>query len=163
MTMRTSEDGRRLMHHYEGCKLKAYPDPATGGAPWTIGYGDTGPSVVPGLIITQAEADRRFANRLSREFEPGVLKALKHPVSQHQFDAMVSLAYNIGLANFRSSTLLKMVNAGDSIGAADQFLRWDKANKKSMLGLKRRRMAERSLFIGNPVAVALLDGAAVAA
>lgn len=161
--MQTSTDGQKLMHHFEGCVLKAYPDPATGGAPWTIGYGDTGPSVVPGLIITQAEAERRFAARLAKEFEPGVMKAVTADVTQAQFDAMVSLAYNIGLANFRSSTLVKMVNAGDALGAADQFLRWDKANKKPMLGLKRRRTAERSLFLGKPVAIAIRDGAAVAA
>jgi lysozyme len=153
--MQTSPDGIALMHYFEGCRLTAYPDPATGGKPYTIGYGDTGPDVVPGLTITQDEANIRFAKRLAREFEPGVNAAVHRDLEQRQFDGLVCLAYNIGLANFRSSTLLRKLNAGDIDGASAQFLVWDKAAGRSMLGLRRRRVAERALFDGMSVSLAL--------
>lgn len=146
--MNTSKNGIQVMHFFESCRLTAYPDPATGGAPWTIGWGDTGPSVVPGLKITQAEADARFANRLTAEFEPGVLSKITRAATQGQFDALVCLAYNIGLRNLGSSTLLRKFNEGDVAGAADQFSVWNKAAGKVMLGLSRRRSAERALFKG---------------
>lgn len=147
--MKTSSDGIYLMHKYESCSLVAYPDPATGGEPWTVGFGETGPHVKPGMTITQEQADQMFADRLAKEFEPGVIKALAGAtVTQNEFDALVCFAYNVGLANLRSSTLLKLVKAGDKSGAADQFLRWDKAAGKRMLGLYRRRYSERLLFLG---------------
>jgi lysozyme len=160
--MNTSPNGIAVMHYFEDCRLKAYPDPATGGAPWTIGWGDTGPDVVPGLIITQAEADRRFARRLAREFEPGVLAELKRTPTQSQFDAMVCLAYNIGLGNFRASTLVRMFNRRE-LGVANQFLRWDRAAQRRMLGLHRRRVAERALYLGASAEDAIKAGAAVRA
>lgn len=159
--MRTSTSGIQVLHSFEGCRLKAYPDPATGGDPWTIGYGDTGPDVKPGLIITQEEADSRFAKRLAREFEPGVTAALTRMPSQGQFDGMVCLAYNIGIPNFKSSTLVRKFNAGDDAGAAEQFLVWNKAAGKVMLGLRRRRAAERALFLGMNGDQAIAVGAAV--
>jgi lysozyme len=159
--MKTGPDGIAVMHYFEACRLKAYPDPATGGKPWTIGYGDTGPDVVPGLVITQAEADGRFAKRLAREFEPGVLNSVQQNPSQRQFDAMVCLAYNIGLGNFRSSTLLRKFNLGDTAAASAQFLVWNKAAGKVMLGLRRRRAAERALFDGMSGEVAIRVGAEV--
>jgi lysozyme len=148
------------MHYFENCVLRAYPDPATGGAPWTIGWGDTGPDVVPGLVITQAEADARFARRLWREFEPGVLSSLKRTPTQAQFDAMVCLAYNIGLGNFQPSTLVRLFNRR-AHGVEDQFLRWDKAAGRVMLGLRRRRAAERALYLGATGEEAIKIGAAV--
>lgn len=159
--MKTGKEGIALMHYYEQCRLKAYPDPATGGAPWTIGWGDTGPDVKPGLVITQQEADDRFERRLAREFEPGVLDVLQQNPTQGQFDAMVCLAYNIGLGNFRSSTLLRKFNLGDTAGASAQFLVWNKAAGKVMLGLRRRRAAERALFDGATGREAIAIGAAV--
>ena len=159
--MKTSTNGVQVLHNFEGCKLTAYPDPATGGRPWTIGYGDTGPDVVPGLVITQDEADARFTRRLADEFEPGVLSALKATPTQGQFDAMVCLSYNIGLGNFRSSTLLRKFNAGDVPGADAQFPAWNKAAGKIMLGLRRRRAAEQALFRGLSGDQAIAVGAAV--
>lgn len=159
--MKTSLNGIRVLHYFESCRLKAYPDPATGGAPWTIGWGDTGPDVVPGLVITQAEADARFSRRLSQEFELGVAAVLTHIPTQGQFDGMVCLAYNIGLGNFKSSTLLKRYNIADMTDAADQFLRWNRANGVVMLGLRRRRAAERALFTGLSGEQAIAVGAAV--
>lgn len=146
--MNTSADGIAIMHFFESCRLTAYPDPAAGGKPWTIGYGDTGADVVPGLVITQAQADERFANRLHREFEPGVQALLTREPTQAQFDAMVSLAYNIGLRNFTTSTMLRKFNAGDDMGAGEAILMWNKAAGKVMLGLVRRRTAERARFLG---------------
>lgn len=160
--MKTSSEGIYLMHKYESCSLVAYPDPATGGAPWTIGWGHTGPDVKPGMVITQEQADQMFADRLAREFEPGVVKALAGAsVTQKEFDALVCFAYNVGLANLRSSTLLRLVKAGDKRGAANQFLRWDKAAGKRMLGLYRRRVSERALFLGKSAKLAYMEGQAV--
>ena len=145
--MKTSTSGVQVLHHFEGCRLTAYPDPATGDKPWTVGYGDTGPDVVPGLVIKQDEADSRFAKRLEREFEPGVW-ALVNDASQGQFDALVCLAYNIGIGNLKSSTLIRKFNSGDLPGADAEFLRWNRAAGKVMLGLTRRRAAEQALFRG---------------
>lgn len=159
--MKTSTCGVQVMHYFEQCRLKAYPDPATGGDPWTIGYGDTGPDVKPGLIITQEEADSRFAKRLAREFEPGVTAALTRMPSQGQFDGMVCLAYNIGVPSFKNSTLVRRFNDGMDDLAAEQFLVWNKAAGKVMLGLRRRRAAERALFLGMNGDQAIAIGAAV--
>lgn len=158
--MKTSANGIAVMHYFESCRLEAYPDPATGGAPWTIGWGNTAPDVVPGLKITQAQADARFERRLATEFEPGVLKLLKRTPTQAQFDALVCFAYNVGLRNLSDSTLLRMFNTGQP-GVEDQFLRWNKANGRVMLGLTRRRTAERALYLGKSGAEAIAIGAAV--
>ncbi|WP_368641785.1 lysozyme [Castellaniella ginsengisoli] len=148
-----SPDGMALIKHYEGCRLMAYRD-AVG--IWTIGYGDT-QNVQPGLTITQAEADQRLLSRLAAEFVPEVLAAAGAP-SQCQLDAMVSLAYNIGTGAFARSTLVRLFRGGDTAGAAAQFTRWDKAGGVSLRGLRRRRVAERALFDGKPLAVALQIG-----
>lgn len=160
--MKTSTAGIALLHHFEACRLSAYPDPATGGAPWTIGWGHTGPEVKPGLVWTQQQADDAFARRLATEFEPFVDRQMVRTPTQREFDAMVCLTYNIGCANFRTSTLLRKFNAGDIPGAADQFLRWDKAAGKVMRGLTRRRHAERALFMGLSAEEAIKIGTAAA-
>lgn len=153
--MKTSPEGIALLHHFEGCRLIAYPDPATGGDPWTIGWGHTGPEVHQGLVWAQAYADRMFSERLAREFEPGVNALNVGHITQSQFDAMVCLSYNIGVRNLTRSTLVRKLQAGDVLGAADQFLVWDKAAGKSMKGLRRRRAAERMLFLGSSAADAI--------
>jgi lysozyme len=158
--VKTSTNGIQVLHHFEGCELESYPDPATGGDPYTIGWGDTGADVMPGLCITQAEADVRFEKRLSKEFEPGVMAALTRTPTQANFDAMVCLAYNIGVHAFKTSTLVRKFNAGDFDVAANQFLRWDKAAGQSMKGLRRRRAAERALFNGLTGEQAIAIGAA---
>lgn len=155
--MKTADDGKDLMHHYERCKLTAYPDPGTGGDPWTIGWGDTGPDVRPGLTITQAEADQRFANRLAQEFEPGVLASIHGEATQKQFDALVALAYNIGLGNFRSSSVLRNHNARNEQAAADSFRLWNKAGGRVMKGLQRRREAERLVYLGADAGSAIVE------
>lgn len=144
--MRVSEKGLALIKRFEGCRLQAYPDPGTGGDPWTIGFGHTGLEVVPGLLISQEEADAYLVADIAR-FEECVSTSLLRDVTQGQFDAMVSLAYNIGCGAFSASTLLRMVNAGNTEGAAAQFLRWNKAGGREMAGLTRRRQAEQHLFL----------------
>ncbi|AMO43495.1 putative endolysin [Pseudomonas phage K4] len=133
---------------HEGLRLVAYLDSV---GVWTIGYGDTGPDVVKGLTITKEEAEKRLRRRLV-EFEGYVNTYVKVPLKQHQFDALVSLVYNIGPTNFKTSTLLKKLNAGDYIGAADQFLVWNKGRVDGKLvvikGLANRRAKERKQFLG---------------
>ncbi|SPF82136.1 Phage lysin (EC 3.2.1.17)  len=132
---------------HEGLRLKAYLDSV---GVWTIGYGDTGPDVVKGLVITKEQAEERLRKRLV-EFEGCVNRAVKVKLTQNQFDALVSLVYNIGPTNFNSSTLLRKLNAGDYAGAADQFLVWNKGRVGGKLvvidGLANRRKAERQLFV----------------
>ena len=160
--MKTSINGIAIMHYFERCCLQAYPDPGSkDGLPMTIGWGDTGPDVVRGLVITQDDADARFARRISKEFEPGIMSMVKFPLTQGQFDAMVCLSYNIGLGNFRSSTLLRKFNAGDVPGAESQFAVWNKNDGKVMLGLRRRRAAEQALFKGLNSDQAIAVGAAI--
>ncbi|OCJ30593.1 lysozyme [Serratia sp. 14-2641] len=143
--MQISNKGISLIKGFEKLELKAYPDPGTGGKPWTIGWGHT-KGVKPGDQITQAQAEAFLREDLA-VFEAAVSSAIKRSMTQNQFDAMVSLAFNIGGASFASSTLVKKFNAGDVQGAADQFPRWKNANGKEMKGLVRRRAAERELFL----------------
>lgn len=145
--MTVTKPGLDLIKSFEGLSLKAYPDPATGGEPITIGYGHTG-GVKLGTVWTQAQADNALADDVSR-FAEGVSSLIgSAPTTQAQFNAMVSLAYNVGLGNFGSSTLLKKHKAGDYAGAADQFSRWNRAAGKVMAGLTRRRDAEAKMYRG---------------
>jgi GH24 family phage-related lysozyme (muramidase) len=151
--MNIGPDGIKLIQSFEGCARKrpdgsydAYPDPATGGDPWTIGWGSTGPDIKRGVVWTQQQCDDRFATHVA-EFAKKVDAAIGGAATtQHQFDAMVSLAYNIGMGNFSASTLLRKHKAGDPAGAGAQFAVWNKANKKVMAGLTRRRAAEAALY-----------------
>lgn len=132
---------------HEGLRLVAYLDSV---GVWTIGYGDTGPDVVKGLTITKVQAEERLRKRL-REFEGYINRAVKVKLTQNQFDALVSLVYNIGPTNFNASTLLRKLNASDYVGAADQFLVWNKGRVDGKLvvinGLTNRRHEERELFL----------------
>lgn len=151
--MTPGPDCIKLVQEFEGCAKKradgsveAYPDPATGGDPWTIGWGSTGPDIKKGVVWTQKQCDDRFVAHLG-EFADKVNKLLGGaPTTQHQFDAMVSFAYNVGPANLSTSTLLKKHKAKDYAGAAAEFAKWNKANKKVMAGLTRRRAAEAALY-----------------
>lgn len=148
--MQTSPNGIVLIKKFEGCRLTAYPDPGTGSAPWTIGYGWThqvdGKPVRPGMTIDQATADRLLKTGLV-SYENDVLKLVRVKLTQGQFDALVSFAYNVGSRALSTSTLLKKLNVGDIKGAADEFLRWNKAGGKVMPGLTNRRKAERDVFL----------------
>lgn len=143
--MKLSQRGIDLIKQFEGYSSKAYPDPATGGAPWTIGYGTT-KGVKPGMIITAEQAEKMLRDDVAK-FESGVSSLITSPTTQGQFDAMVSLAYNIGLGNFGKSTLLKKHNARCYTCAADQFRVWNRANGKVMNGLTKRRAAERQVYM----------------
>ena len=134
-----------LVKMWEGKSLKAYPDPGTGGAPWTIGYGHTGPEVHPGQVITDEEAELLLANDLGR-IADGVDRLVQVQLTQEQFDALVCFAFNVGLGNLSKSTLLKLVNQGRFYDAAHEFVRWDRAAGKEMAGLRNRRLAEEALF-----------------
>lgn len=130
-------------------RVQSYPDPATGGAPWTIGWGSTGPGIEPGTVWTKAQAEERFRADLSR-FANGVEDALDGAATtDRQFAALVSLAYNVGLANLKGSTLLRLHKAGDYAGAAAEFARWNRAAGKVLPGLTRRREAEAALYRGD--------------
>lgn len=142
----TSKTGRDLIESFEGRRHTAYPDPATSDKPYTIGIGSTGPDVVRGLTWTDQEIDERFAADL-RKFEVGINKMLMVPVTQNQWDAIISLVYNIGLSNFKSSTLLRLLNKGCYREASLQFERWSHAGGQQMPGLLRRRRAEMALFV----------------
>jgi len=143
----------KLVQKFEGCAKKgrdgsfaAYPDPATNADPWTIGWGATGPDVRKGVSWTQKQCDDRLDADLDK-FAAGVARKIgTAKTTQHQFDAMVSFAYNVGIGNLAISTLLKKHKAGDYAGAAAEFGKWNKANKKVMAGLTRRRAAEAALY-----------------
>jgi lysozyme len=150
-------DGQAIGHYYEGLKTEAYPDPATGGDPWTCGIGCTGKdsqgnTIAQGTTWTEEKALHEYGHRMATEFGPSVKKAIHVEMNQKEFDAMVDLCYNIGGGNFGSSTLVKKFNAGDKPGAADQFLVWNKGGGKVMKGLERRRWAERHVFLGGEAA-----------
>lgn len=144
--MKTSAKGRAAIKAREGEKLTAYQDSVN---IWTIGTGHTSaagpPAVKKGMKITAAESDEILARDLAA-VEVDV-NAVKVKLSQNQFDALVSLVFNIGGTAFKKSTLLKKLNAGDFAGAADQFLVWNKAGGKTLKGLTTRRQSERLQFL----------------
>ncbi len=142
MPMTTSAAGRAALAAREGCRLEAYRD--TMGV-WTIGIGHTGRAagraVTPGLTIDRREAEALFAGDL-KPFEAAVDDALGVAVTQGQFDALVSLAFNIGAGRFAGSTVVRELNAGRRDAAADAFLLWCRPPE-----LKPRRLAERAQFL----------------
>jgi lysozyme len=142
--MRINDAGLALIKRAEGLKLDSYRCPA-GIA--TVGFGHTGPDVRIPMTITPGEAERLLHEDLAR-FENGVTNCLCGvPTNSNQFSAMVSLAYNIGLGNFATSTVLKRHKLGNYAAAANAFLLWNKANKQVLPGLTRRREDERELYL----------------
>ena len=146
--MKTSQAGIDLIHSFEQLRLQAYPDPGSkDGKPWSIGWGSTGMDIGPGTAWTKEQADARFAKDLDK-FELGVNQAVTVQLTQGQFDALVSFAYNLGLGSLRTSTLLNMLNDGHYADAGLQLLRWTKNDGVEMAGLVRRRKAELKMFNG---------------
>lgn len=141
--MNISQAGIELIKKFEGCKLEAYLCPA--GIP-TIGVGHTGKDVRLGMTITEEEADRLLRSDLDR-FERAVNQYVGQPITQGQFDALVSFAFNLGSEALRNSTLLRKLNDGDDVGASDEFGRWTKAGGRVLPGLVARREAEREMFL----------------
>lgn len=142
-----SQNGINLLSSFEGCELAAYLCPAK---VWTIGFGTTvypsGVKVKKGDTCTPDQAKQFKAHDLKR-FEKTVNDLVKVPLTQNQFDALVSLTYNIGTGAFEKSTLLKKLNVSDYQGAADQFTVWNKGGGKVLQGLVSRRAKERELFL----------------
>ena len=141
--MKMTDQGRKLLMEREGCKLKAYKDSV---GVWTIGVGHTSaagsPHVKAGMTITQAKAEIIFTDDVA-EFEDGVSNLIDgHAIEPHQFDAYVSLAFNIGLGAFASSTTLRQFLAGAHDKAAEAILMWNKPPE-----IKSRRRGEHQQFL----------------
>lgn len=140
--MKITNEGINLIKKFEGLELKAYLCPA---GVWTIGYGHI-KGVKKGQVITQLEADNLLKEDLS-SFEKGVTSLIKSNINENQFSALVSFAFNLGLANLKSSTLLRKVNSNPNDRTiVDEFIRWIYAGGKQLEGLKRRRQAEAYLY-----------------
>lgn len=137
-----NQAGLDLIKEFEGLELEAYLCPA---GVWTIGYGSTD-GVQRGDRITAAEAENLLRKDVDR-FESAVAEMVKVALSDNQFAALVSFAFNCGSEALRGSTLLRLLNTGDYQGAAAQFLRWTRAGETELPGLVRRRNAERELFL----------------
>ena len=139
--------GIDLIGNFEGLKLQAYHDSA---GVCTIGYGTTVyPNGVPVQPNDQCsiEQARSFMHHDLARFEKAVSSSVKVPLTQNQFDALVSLTYNIGAGAFKNSTLLKLLNQGDYVGASHQFDVWIKARGQTLQGLVNRRAVEKAYFL----------------
>ena len=146
--MQLSNKGISLIKSFEGCKLEAYK---CSGGKWTIGWGTTGEidgiQIKQGMKITQENADKLFLSKI-KTYEDAVNKyATYNKLNQNMYDALVSFTYNCGTNAFKNSTLLKLLNNGEILKAADQFDLWINAGGKPSNGLKRRRAAEKKLFL----------------
>lgn len=143
-----------LIRKWEGCarrradgRIEAYPDPGTGGAPWTIGWGSTGPDIAQGTVWTQGECDARLERDVAR-FAAQVSRAIGDaPTTPGQFDALVSFHYNTGA--IARATLTRKHIAGDHAGAALEFGKWINAGGRPMSGLRRRRAEEAALYLSD--------------
>ena len=148
----------KLVREFEGFEreradglVASYPDPATGGKPWTIGAGSTGPDIGPKTVWTKAQCEARLLHDLNAKFGPAVDRMCEGiELTPNQKAALVSWVYNIGEANAKESTLIRKLRDGNIGGAGQEFLRWTYANHKQMRGLVRRREAERAAFLGIP-------------
>ena len=148
--MKIGENGKKLIKKYEGCELEAYPDPATHGIPYTIGYGNTyyedGTKVKLGDKITQDRAEK-LLDKLLEHYEKGVDSITRDDITHNQFDALVSFAWNLGIASLKSSTLLIKVNKDPNDKTIrTEFEKWNRAAGKVMAGLTARRCAEADLY-----------------
>lgn len=131
-----------FVSRWEGFRAEAYRCPA---GVWTIGFGTTG-CVKAGDTITRAEALTRLQTHLQHDARV-VDRVVSVPLESHERDALISLSYNIGQSALAHSTLIRLLNGGDKSGAAEQFLRWNRAGGRRLLGLERRREAERRMFL----------------
>ena len=139
--MEISQEGLSLIKKFEGCKLESYRCSA---GVWTIGYGSTS-GISEGMEISQQRAEALLLEDVA-VFEEAVNKAVKVPLEQHEFDALVSWTFNLGPSNLNSSTMLKVLNENKKNEVPAQMRRWNKANGETLQGLIRRREAESLLF-----------------
>lgn len=143
--LHVSPAGRAYIESKEGLRLKAYQDII---GVWTIGYGYTGPAVHAGLVWTKEQADLALSHRLMNEFEPAVNRACADsPTTQGQFDAMCSLAYNIGATRFIDSSVARFHRLREYDRAADAFELWDRAGGRVIAALHNRRVEEGQMYL----------------
>lgn len=146
--MKTSEKGLQFIRREEGERLTAYADII---GVWTIGVGHTGTvdgkPVAKGMVIS-ADKSRELLSADLSKFESAIARLVKVPLKQYEFDALVSLVFNIGETNFARSTLLKKLNTNDFKGASEQFLAWKNAGGRPVQGLLNRRKREKDMFNG---------------
>jgi lysozyme len=145
--MKVNAEGYALIKRFEGCRLKAYKCPA---AVWTIGFGNTfyenGEKVKEGDVITQQRADE-LAKFIIDQFAVSISPFIKQPLTENQFSACVSLAYNIGTGGFKRSSVFKKLNINPlDATIADSFRLWNKGGGKVLRGLVNRREAEIHLY-----------------
>lgn len=162
MNLTTSPAGYGLIKRKETLRLVAYADPQTGAEPWTVGWGATGPGIGPGTVWTRSQSDQRLVADVCHR-EDILRQAVTVPLTQGQFDALVSILYNVGagranvpgkrgrdgiitLRNGNPSTLLRKLNAGDYDGARAQFLLWVSPGSNVEHGLTIRREEELALW-----------------
>lgn len=148
--MQINNETIKLIQSFEGLELNAYPDPGSGGDPWTIGYGTTiypnGKKVKKGDTITQQQATEYFMQDILK-FSNKVLPLLMQTLTDNQFGALLSFAYNVGIQNLKISTLLKKVNINpQDVSITREFNKWVKASGKVLPGLVRRRAEEAKLY-----------------
>ena len=153
MPARVSAAGLHLIKSFEGCArlrpdglYEAYPDPGSGGAPWTIGWGATGKGIGPGTVWTKEQCDARLSSDVARHAEEVIAALDGAHVTQGQFDALVSFHFNTGA--IRRASLMRMHREGDFASASREFRRWKFAGGRVMRGLVRRRRAEARLYRG---------------
>ena len=165
--MKSSINARRIKEYFEGREYKAYKDPLSAdGRPYTIGIGHTGPEVYLGLVWNDDQINSAYEKDVS-EAERMVDSCVKVTINQYQYDALVSIMFNVGpgkkgvkdgiitLKSGDSSTLLRKLNSGDYAGCANEFTKWCRGGGKKSLGLYRRRFAEKLLFGGESAEVAI--------
>lgn len=146
--MKLDENGRKFIERWEGLRLNAYQCSA---GIWTIGLGSTryadGDPVKRGdKLKSKEEAWELFEHTLT-PYEDAVSRGVTVPLNQNQFNALVSFTYNVGVGAFHASTLKRRLNAKDFDNVPNEFLRWNKANNKPVLGLTNRRISEAGLFL----------------
>jgi len=144
--MKTSAKGLALIKEFEGLRLAAYLCPAN---VWTIGYGHTSaagqPAVYSGMRITEAQADEILRRDLAK-YEAAVLRLVKVPLNQSQFDALASFCFNVGEGALGKSTLLRKLNRGEYGAVPSELMKWVRGGGRELPGLVRRRRAEAKLW-----------------
>lgn len=141
--MNVSLAGIAFIKQQEGLRQVAYRDSA---GILTIGYGHTGSDVTQGIMVTESQAEQLLLKDLETA-EKCVNNCVKLSITQNQFDALISLAFNIGCGNFGQSHVLARLNDGDDANAANDFLNWSHCNGVEVPGLLARREAEKAMFL----------------
>jgi lysozyme len=154
--MEFNDLGIAIIKSFEGCKLSAYPDPASGGDPWTVGWGATGPGIGPGVVWTQEQADDRLAADVAIRAQTVSNFIARTDLTNDQFSSLVCFAYNI--KSWKGTPLFALIRAGKFGEAATHIQLYDMAAGKVLPGLAERRKCETLLFNGDTDGVqAILD------